>query len=216
MESSLISNTALVRTTNWKGHRVTSKVPLASCRLPLLSRPGTRPMHEKRNERERYEWEQWSMANPWRTRGDRNSRWKDTVVGAYRRHRWAQKARKRPVAIRLAGWDRRWHRTKLESTASVAVRIERGKRREGERKKGERERACVPVSIVGRQSLNRRGTRAMNEERAWIRGWIEVLDSPCGRWSCVEAREKIVARYLLLLNGLSFIFAFAIPYWNWL
>lgn len=80
------------------------------------------------------------MANPWRTRGDRNSRWKDTVVGAYRRHRWAQKARKRPVAIRLAGWDRRWHRTKLESTASVAVRIERGKRRERERKRRGRER----------------------------------------------------------------------------
>ena len=110
------------------------------------------------------------MANPWRTRGDRNSRWKDTVVGAYRRHRWAQKARKRPVAIRLAGWDRRWHRTKLESTASVAVRIERGKRREGESKRREkereRERACVAASIVGRQSLNGRGTRAMNEERA--------------------------------------------------
>lgn len=215
MESSLISNTALVRTTNWKGHRVTSKVPLVV--LPHSFVPW---MHEKRNERERYEWEQWSMANPWRTRGDRNSRWKDTVVGAYRRHRWAQKARKRPVAIRLAGWDRRWHRTKLESTASVAVRIERGKRRERERKRRGREReregACVPVSIVGRQSLNGRGTRAMNEERAWIRGWIEVLDSPCGRWSCVEAREKIVARYLLLLNGLSFIFAFAIPYWNWL
>lgn len=146
--------------------RASSDIKGSARRLPLLSRPGTRPMHEKRNERERYEWEQWSMANPWRTRGDRNSRWKDTVVGAYRRHRWAQKARKRPVAIRLAGWDRRWHRTKLESTASVAVRIERGKRREGERKKGERERACVPVSIVGRQSLNGRGTRAMNEERA--------------------------------------------------
>lgn len=64
------------------------------------------------------------------------------MVGAYRRHRWAQKARKRPVAIRLAGWDRRWHRTKLESTASVAVRIERGKRREGESKRRERESVC--------------------------------------------------------------------------
>ena len=69
------------------------------------------------------------------------------MVGAYRRHRWAQKARKRPVAIRLAGWDRRWHRTKLESTASVAVRIERGKRREGESKRRERERERERESV---------------------------------------------------------------------
>lgn len=187
MESSLISNTALVRTTNWKGHRVTSKVPLASCRLPLLSRPGTRPMHEKRNERERYEWEQWSMANPWRTRGDRNSRWKDTVVGAYRRHRWAQKARKRPVAIRLAGWDRRWHRTKLESTASVAVRIERGKRREGERKKGERERESV---CAGEHS------RATVLERAGDEGdeWGESVNTRMNRGPWFAVRKVIVRR----------------------
>lgn len=108
-----------------------SKVPLPPP-PPTLS-----PCTQKRND-----------TNPWRTRGDRNSRWKDTVVGAYRRHRWAQKARKRPVAIRLAGWDRRWHRTKLESTASVAVRIERDEKERGriEREResgGEHSRATV-------------------------------------------------------------------------
>lgn len=189
MESSLcFKYRARPVTTNWKGRSSDIK--------------GSAPPHSFHAERT----QKRNDTNPWRTRGDRNSRWKDTVVGAYRRHRWAQKARKRPVAIRLAGWDRRWHRTKLESTASVAVRIERGKRDEKERGRIERE---WRVSIVGRQSLNGRGTGAMNEERAWIRGWIEVLDSPRGRWS-----RDCSAIFIVIECSLPFIFAFEFWLWN--
>ncbi|KAK1127995.1 hypothetical protein K0M31_003488 [Melipona bicolor] len=78
--------------------------------------------------------------------------------GVRRRYRRAQKARKRPAAIRLAACDRRWHRTKLDGGADRRAQRRRGTPpRRGDERDGE---TCAGVSTVGDVVLE----RARNEE----------------------------------------------------
>lgn len=71
--------------------------------------------------------------------------------GAFRRHRRAQKARKRPAAIRLAAGARRWHRTKLDGAAD---RREHGAGgcgdEESERERQRKERMHGRATVLGR------------------------------------------------------------------